>query len=76
MPYRIRQDNFEKAPTAEQRKVLDLLGNAIGGLTRIQAHLRIREMLQQDPRLKQRLIVWRQVRQEDRRRRREHAQSR
>ena len=74
MAFRIHQDNFEKAPTSEQRKVLDLLGNTVGSLTRIQAHLRIREMLKQDPQLKRRLIVWRQEREAARTRRRADAQ--
>jgi hypothetical protein len=77
MGYRIKQHNFDKPATAEQRKVLDLFGVAVGSMTRIVAHLTIREMLQQTPRLKQRLKVWRAVREQDRKRRREtHAEPR
>jgi hypothetical protein len=71
MGFRILQRNFDRPPTTDQRKVLDLFGLSGAGMTRIEAHLKIREKLQGDPMYKQRLAVWRQARADDRRRRRE-----
>lgn len=77
MAFKLRQENYGKPATSEQRKVLDLFGTSVTGLTRIQAHLKIREMLQGYPQLKRRLVVWRRAREQDRERRREeHAQTR
>ncbi|MDX6768943.1 MAG: hypothetical protein SF051_05380 [Elusimicrobiota bacterium] len=77
MAFTLKQANFELPATAEQRKVLDLLGVVIETeMTRIQAHLAIKGLLQQDPELKRRLTVWRQAREADRRMRRENAQRR
>jgi len=81
--YKIHPENFQKRPTAEQKKVwciledsASLLGHPFGDppTTRIEMHLKIREMLAwESGRLKSVLVSWRTARKEAREVRRQHA---
>ena len=64
--FHIKQENYQKRPTAEQRKVLHVLSESAAGLTRIQAHLKIRTLISESTEKKAALDVWRKARAIDR----------
>ena len=71
MAYAIKQEYYSKVPTAEQRKVLNLLGISWRGAdgvlyTRIEAHLAIRECIIDNSEAKDLLRTWRAARKADR----------
>jgi ribosomal protein L4 len=81
--YMIKQKNFQKAPTAEQRKAFAAIGHPFEGtrscpslrlmLNRIEAHLKLSQLLQ-DPTKRALFESWRRARNTERRRRREARQ--
>ena len=59
MAFHIKQANFDKRPSAEQRKALNAMGESASGLTRIGAHLKIKQLITESVAKKALLIEWR-----------------